>query len=217
MFPTFLGTPLDLLAQPSRPRRKAVRAVAGAPLAGSTGFRVQPQTQPNWCWAAVSTSVAIFYIAGSPWSQCFVADAEFARTDCCGSGAGGPCNIPWYLDRALTRVGCFAGISASASSVANVQSEVAATKVLCLRIGWTGGGGHFIAITGWFTGAGGVIYFEVEDPIAGTVQLPYSTLVSAYQNAGRWTHSYQTVGPAARQIGSGSRKSHGAIRSLKGG
>lgn len=215
MFPAFVGVPRALAPSPGV-RRKATRALGGAPSSGATGFQVQPQTQGNWCWTAVSTSVSLFYSSGSPWTQCSVADAELARSDCCGSGASGPCNIPWYLDRALTRVGCFAGITASASAVATVQAEVAAVQVLCLRIGWFGGGGHFIAIAGWFTGTGGVIYIEVEDPISGTIQLPYATLVSSYQNSGRWTHSYLTIATGTRSLGSGGANVP-AIRSPKGG
>lgn len=216
MFPNFLGRPRDLLlaAQPVRrtPRRGLV-----APGSGSTGFKVQPQPQSNWCWAAVSTSVAAFYKAPGSWTQCKVANAELSRADCCGIGASGPCNIPWYLDRALTRVGCFSGISASVEPLANVQAEVAATRVLCLRIGWTGGGGHFIAIAGWYTGASGVVYINVEDPISGAVQVPYTKLVSAYQNAGRWTHSYRTVAGAVRALQRRSLSSAPPIRSPKGG
>jgi hypothetical protein len=216
MFPEFLGVPRNLVGPTLGARFKATRSVGGAPTAGATGFRVQPQTQGNWCWAAVSTSVSLFYSSGGPWTQCSVADAELGRIDCCGSGASGPCDIPWYLDRALTRVGCFAGLTASASPVATVQAEVAAVQVLCLRIGWYGGGGHFMAIAGWFTGAGGVVYIEVEDPISGTIQLPYTTLVSSYQNAGRWTHSYLTIASGTRSLGTGGANMP-AIRSPKGG
>src|SRR5204863_1759343 len=68
-------------------------------------FSMQHQQQTNWCWAAVSTSVALFFNPSSGWTQCAVANGELNRNDCCGAGASGPCNVYGYLDTALTRVG----------------------------------------------------------------------------------------------------------------
>src|SRR5918911_1240122 len=70
-------------------------------------FNMQPQQQTNWCWAATSTSVDHYYDPGSGWTQCGVADGELGRTDCCGAGAAGPCNVYGTLDTSLQRVGNF--------------------------------------------------------------------------------------------------------------
>ena len=148
--------------------------------------------QGNWCWAAVSASVAAFYCDAS-WTQCKVVNAEFAQTACCAQGGTATCNQPWYLDKALTRVNCFVSSAAIPLPLAQVQSEIGAGHVPCLRIGWNGGGGHFMAIARWFVGTGGTVFVEVQDPIAGASQIPYQTLVSNYQNAGKWTHHYLTV------------------------
>src|SRR5215213_5528656 len=66
-------------------------------------FTMQLQTEDNWCWAAAATSVSHFYRSNSPWSQCLVANAELEQINCCDSPAPGPCDVPWYLDRALAR------------------------------------------------------------------------------------------------------------------
>src|SRR3954447_18371272 len=96
--PTFLE-PLEDLTPPVNPAPLAASA-AGAAGPGShtlTGFAMQPQEQTEWCWAAVSTSVAVFFGSGS-WTQCQVASGELHPIDCCGADASGGCNKPWYLD-----------------------------------------------------------------------------------------------------------------------
>jgi hypothetical protein len=154
-------------------------------------FDMQPQQQTNWCWAAVSTSVAEFYHPGSGWTQCSVAGAELSRTDCCGSGASGPCNVPWYLDRALTRVGRLDRWVAGSVSVAAVETEVTYARPLCLRVAWSGGGAHFLTIRGHY-GWNGTDYLSVDDPIYGKSDVAYSTLQTAYQGSGSWSHTYYT-------------------------
>jgi hypothetical protein len=79
-------------------------ALGGGPAdARNLGFDVEAQQQAQWCWAAVAVSVASFYQPDSAWTQCGVAHAELRTTDCCTRS--GPCDRPWYLDRALQRVG----------------------------------------------------------------------------------------------------------------
>src|SRR5262245_35787098 len=71
-----------------------------------TGLTVEHQQQTNWCWAAVSNSVSRYYDPSSTWSQCTIANAELGHSSCCTNGGSAACNQPWFLDRALTRVGC---------------------------------------------------------------------------------------------------------------
>jgi hypothetical protein len=154
-------------------------------------FSMQPQQQTNWCWAAVSTSVAEFYHPSSGWTQCSVAGAELARTDCCGAGASGPCNVPWYLDKALTRVGRLDHWVGGSVAVAAVETEVTFARPLCLRVAWSGGGAHFLTIRGHY-GWNGTDYLSVDDPIYGKSDVAYGTLQTAYQGTGSWTHTYYT-------------------------
>ena len=65
------------------------------------------QVQTNWCWAAVATSVDAYYRhgTGAPMPMCEVANSELGRTDCCTTGAAGPCNVYGTLASALFRVG----------------------------------------------------------------------------------------------------------------
>ena len=152
-------------------------------------FNMQAQTQTNWCWAATSTSVSLFYRPSSTWTQCKVASAELNLT-CCTTPVPGGCNIPWYLDKALTRTGNYVSMSGPVAFSA-VEAELNAGRVLGARVGWTGGGGHFMAIYGCGTRAGSQ-YFDIDDPIYGKSSPTVATFSNSYQGNGKWTHTYLT-------------------------
>ncbi|MGH7958723.1 MAG: papain-like cysteine protease family protein [Opitutaceae bacterium] len=145
------------------------------------GFTIQSQTQSNWCWAATSVSVSHFYWTGSSWTQCQVASDELGRTDCCNSPVPSPCNVPWFLDRALTRTNNFVSITGQIT-FAQVQAEIDAGRPVGARVGWSGGGGHFMVIYGYRT-VGTTRYFDIADPIYGNSSPTVATFSSSYQGA----------------------------------
>ncbi|WP_343669024.1 papain-like cysteine protease family protein [Chitinophaga sp.] len=154
-------------------------------------FNMQAQTQSNWCWAATSNSVSHFYSSLlNPWSQCKIASAELGQT-CCTSPVPGPCNVPWYLDKALTRTQNFVSIKSGTLTWEEVKAQIDAGLVVGTRIGWSGGGGHFMAIYG-VSKIFSTKYFHIDDPIYGKSVLTVSQFSSNYQGSGTWTHSYIT-------------------------
>ncbi len=154
------------------------------------GFSMQHQQQSNWCWAATATSVALFYHDWG-WTQCQVANAELGRTDCCGAGASGPCNVYGFLDRALTVVGHFDRWVGGVASIAEIQTEVTSARPLGIRVAWSGGGAHFLCIIGQYSD-GGIDFVTVDDPIFDRSDVNYATLQTAYQGTGAWTDTYYT-------------------------
>jgi Papain-like cysteine protease AvrRpt2 len=153
-------------------------------------FTMERQIQTNWCWAATSSSVSAYFDNGSSWSQCNVADATLSRRDCCGDGANGACNVPYYLDDALTSTGNFDRFSNGTEPFGVVTNEIGSGRPLCIRVGWRNGGGHFLCIIGCGQAASGAQYFHLADPIYGTSQVPTSTLDGSYQSSGTWSHTY---------------------------
>ena len=101
-------------------------------------FNMQMQTQSNWCWAATSTSVSHFYWFWSTWTQCRVANGELGHSDCCNSSVPSACNVPWYLDKALTRTHNFVSIIGQQASFQQVREEIDAGRPVGARIGWNG-------------------------------------------------------------------------------
>ena len=151
-------------------------------------FNMQMQTQSNWCWAATATSVSHYFWRWSTWTQCRVANAELGHTDCCHNPVPSDCNVPWYLDRALTRTRNFVSITGPVG-FEQVRDEINAGRPVGARIGWSGGGGHFMVIYGYSLIGGGE-YFDIDDPIYGKSHIPVSEFSSSYQGTGSWTHTY---------------------------
>lgn len=153
-------------------------------------FNMEPQPQSNWCWAATSKSISVFYASFlNPWTQCKIASDELGLT-CCTSPVPGPCNVPWYLDRALTRTQNFVELKGT-MTWENVKAEIDKGLVVGTRIGWSGGGGHFMAIYG-VSKILNTKYFHIDDPIYGKSVLTVSQFSNSYQGSGSWTHSYIT-------------------------
>ena len=151
-------------------------------------FTMQHQLESEWCWAAVSVSVAHYYDSHSSWTQCDMVNAQKGLTTCCQNGGSNDCNQPGFLDDALTRVAHLSSDTGGTTAIGTMIEDLTAGNPVCIRIGWSGGGGHFIAATG----AEHPDTMIVDDPIYGQSVLSYNTLASDYQGSGSWTNSYYT-------------------------
>ena len=89
-------------------------------------FLLEKQSQDKWCWAAVSVSVARYFLPLSPLTQCRVALAVTGKTDCCGSGRAG-CNEPGDLEVALKAVARWKG---NAQGRAHIRRDSTADRRL---------------------------------------------------------------------------------------
>jgi Papain-like cysteine protease AvrRpt2 len=155
-------------------------------------FTMQHQLQTNWCWAAVSTSVSHYYDSSSTWTQCAVANAELGQTTCCANGGSSACNQSWYLDKALARTGNFVSWSGPAD-FSSVDTEIDAGRPVGVRIGWSGGGGHFVVIAGYDEALlARTDYVAIADPWYGSSDVAWDTFKTSYQGSGTWTHTFYT-------------------------
>jgi len=158
-------------------------------------FAMQQQQQTEWCWAAVSSSVSGFYGApagpsGGPWQQCEVVNYEQGQTTCCQNGSTAQCNVPWYLEKGLNTVGHLAGPpTPSAEAFLYVQTEINGGRPVGVRIGWSGGGGHFVVLRG-YDDTNGSQLLDVEDPWYGSSIVDYTAFSTSYQGSGTWTDTY---------------------------
>ena len=153
-------------------------------------FNMEAQTQSNWCWAATAKSVSHFYSGLSPWTQCKIASKELTQT-CCTSPVPGACNVPWFLNKALDRTLNFVSMQNGTISWSDIKNQIDQGLVVGTRIGWNGGGGHFMVIYG----VSRVLFSEylyIDDPIYGKTVLSYNEFATNYQGSGTWTHTYFT-------------------------
>jgi len=186
-----LGLP-EALATTGGPPGLNPAALAGQ---GRTlNFLMETQTQTQWCWAAVSVSVARFYVPSDEVSQCDVANMELGTDACCASPSA--CNVDNTLETALDRVGHFRDIAFEPLPFSDVQAEIKAGRPLGCRVGWFGGGGHFVVIHGASVeAAGGSVrrWVAIADPLFGPSDYLLVDFTGGYrQGEGEWTHSYFT-------------------------
>lgn len=187
-----------LISETSVPLEEPASTLAGAEPAPAEppwkrlDFTVQRQLQSQWCWSAVSVSIDDFYRRPTSWTQCDLVGAEFGREDCCQNGEGPACNQPWYVDRALTRMGIFAGLEQlsppSRELWPSAMADIEAGRPVGLRIGWDGGGGHAIVMEG-FRSDGAIV--ALEDPHFGASEVPLA-LLDRYQGTGTMTHLFHS-------------------------
>jgi hypothetical protein len=183
----------ELLIQTRRPYSSLLREVEiSGRLVQSKQlpFDMEEQTQTLWCWAATSTSVSNFYWPASTWTQCRVANAELELTGCCNSSVPEACNVVWWLDRALTRTNNLVSVTGPVP-FQRVRDEIDAGRVVGARVGWAGGGGHFMVIYGYSVVAGEE-FFDIDDPIYGQSHLSVADFTDAYIGTGSWTDTYFT-------------------------
>jgi len=160
-------------------------------------FQMQHQEQDNWCWAATSCSVERFYNQVSTWTQCKIANSALVRNDCCGAGAGGPCNQGWYLDRVLQLVGHMNVFSNGVINPDQIDGEMGQGRPVGIRTAWAGGGAHFLALRGRYTlwdanQQAYINWVSVSDPWYGDSEVLYSTFLNSYQGSGTWAQTYTT-------------------------
>jgi hypothetical protein len=151
-------------------------------------FMMEPQQQTNWCWAAVSKSVAAYYDPATTWTQCTIADGEKGRTDCCTNGSSAACNAYGTLDTSLQRVGHLDRMLRRTVSFGDIDAAMTLGRPVGVRVAWSGGGAHFLAIIGSLAGS----FFAVDDPIYGKSDVAENAFTTMYQGSGSWTHTYYT-------------------------
>ena len=151
-------------------------------------FNMEMQTQSNWCWAAVSKSVAAYYDPATTWTQCSIADGEKSQTTCCTNGSSSACNAYGTLDTSLTRVGHLDHAVGGTVTNAEVVAQMRSGRPLGARTAWSGGGAHFVTIIGSFAGD----MYAIDDPISGKSDVTEAAFKTAYLNSGTWTHTYYT-------------------------
>lgn len=160
-------------------------------------FECQHQQQTYWCWAATSVSVECFYNPASTWTQCKMLNSASGYGDCCGAGASGHCNAPWYLDLALKIVNRLNVFSTGTISPDAIDGEMGQGRPVGVRTQWAGGGGHVLVLRGRYTLWDQTTqsypnWVSASDPWYGDSEVLYNTFLNSYQGSGTWTHTYTT-------------------------
>jgi hypothetical protein len=156
-------------------------------------FTMREQEAWNWCFAAVAVSVSQCYDANSTWRQCDVANEVLpdlpADCDCCQED--GRCDKAGLVSEALTKVAVLDEVVSSALSFDNIQSEIAANRVVPLQFVWSGGDAHVVVI--YRVGDGQSLSIRDSREPDKIVTTGWDTLRTRYDGkAGNWTNTYRT-------------------------
>jgi len=151
---------------------------------------MEPRQMGNWCWAAAAKSIAAFYDPGNALTQGAIAK------DVCGSADPLECDVPKRLSDTLKVTGNYVNHFEGTIEWEKIKSEIEANRIVCARVKWPGGGGHFVAIYGVAkTESTELLY--VDDPLLGQSFIPYEEFRVNYHSSGSWSHTYFTSGTNA--------------------
>jgi hypothetical protein len=187
-------------------------------------FKIQPQKQDQWCWAAVAASIANYYDMNE--TQCSIANKCLGLTDCdcCKTPTPAECNKPHYLANpkgALEILGLEKKVFKQLP-FAQLQKEDLDDCPVAIRVVWHPGAGktphpddpaHFVVIVGAYDivlepkePSSKVPFVAIADPWpawADEVQLvSFAALNSpnyVYHGAGLWDYTVTTQRPPKRK------------------
>jgi hypothetical protein len=147
---------------------------------------VSQEPYDNLCWAACCSMV--FQKFGlSTVALCSLATEAFGR-DCCSSPDPSCDNTHWPDDIFESR--SFSHQRGGPLTLANILYEINAGRPVCAVFEWQGGGGHMIAICGYYPN-GDVL---IKDPMYGEGRVSLDFVAAAY-NRGEWSDSYYNLSP----------------------
>lgn len=152
-------------------------------------FTMEEQTMSNWCWAATAKSTSVFYVPNNGVTQCKVANGVCSVTTCCGSPSN--CNDAKKLSVALKVTGNYINHIEAIINWGQIKAEIIAGRLVCARVQWDEGGGHFVAIYGVSRIRSSRKIF-VDDPLYGKILMRYERFRDNYRGLGSWSHTYFT-------------------------
>jgi hypothetical protein len=155
-------------------------------------LKFQQQEHTEWCWAAVATMIAHFYDAATALKQCDVAISTLENRTCCAQSLPAKCNVPAELEPALRAVNRFVPPSVGPLGQDGLMDKTDAETPVCARIGYSGGGGHFVAIKGYDNRRNGNLFLLISDPEKGERIVLFTEFRDHYRGKGTWTDSYFT-------------------------
>ena len=156
-------------------------------------FQIETQERRNWCWAAVSNTVAHYFFKNSDLTQTQIAEQTTGKPS-----LSDPDGFPAPLEVALAKTnGLLKGalkpvpIFGRFLTFEAIRSQIDGGSPVCVRIQWKEENtGHFVMISGYSVSTSGEQWVDVADPYYEDSTVPYDQFVTAYLNAGEWSDTY---------------------------
>lgn len=153
----------------------------------SLNVSLYPQLTGEWCWAA-SAEMCMVSIGNVDIAQCTQANDQLGMADCCGKAIDNNCiqgGFPDFVRYGFTpTVTNFAPLKWS-----DIKIQISnLKKPFAFSWQYTGGGGHMMVITGYYTDNKGMNYVYVNDPLEVNVGSTYTLTYDEYVSGSDHTH-----------------------------
>ena len=149
------------------------------------------QEQSNWCWAATALGILRYYEPANRTSQCQAVNGILKTFGACQDPGNPRVNKAWYVDTSLAHFGNLAGDGTyGALSFERLTAQIQNRRPVVVRVGWYGGGGHFMAVNGFSGGSSDLV--SITDPSYGKTLMSYYGFCKSYQGSGRVSHAFKT-------------------------
>ncbi len=158
------------------------------------GLNEQHQQQTEWCWAATTVSISLYYNPASTWKQCSLVNQAFSQTTCCTDGSTPQCNQGWWPNLSLPITGNLSSYTNTSEPLSTVIKEINAGRPISIAIWWTGGGGHSIVIDGYDNCDIFAPTIDIQDPWYGHSTQDFNSFPSKYNGGATWGNTYFTKG-----------------------
>lgn len=150
------------------------------------------QKETNWCWAAVTVSVDLFYDQEADPSLCRLVNRVLHRNDCCRETVPKACNTTRRLSDALKARGRYGRLYSKRLSYKWVRGQINREVLVPIAIKWSSGLAHFIVCRGYdYRPAVNRTDLHICDSANGDGTYPYLAVANRYLGYfGRWSHTY---------------------------
>jgi hypothetical protein len=173
-------------------------------------LKVQRQQRSEWCWAAVSASIDLFFRPDSTHTQCDIAGSVLGLP-CCNGTQPAPsdsCNTPHALHPVLGRYHLLADDPiVKPLTFDRVRTEIDAGRPVCVLIKWLDNQGHvtdrghFIVLNGYRVTPAQKQFVSITDPMYGASEIAFNQFISdkgGYRDGrGVWFASFLVANEAA--------------------
>lgn len=175
-------------------------------------FYLEEQEMDNWCWAATSLSVAKYYNASYQDTQCQLVTRVFQDPlasryypgdgpkkpltkdqSCCNDKNLG--NYTYYITAVAEKLNLRESWSKSMLTITQILEKLMGGQPIIVRIGWDGGGGHFVVLSGQYSDKSdkGEVqdWVVINDPWSGMsfMRMAGDSFSTKYHGSGTWTHT----------------------------
>lgn len=136
---------------------------------------LQKQSALKLCWAACTSAVANYYINGSVYTQCILANAMLNRTNCCINL--NDCDEPLNVRLSLNHTGNLDIIETSLLSMARIRNEIDNQRPIVVGVR-APHSRHAILITGYDNADR--VFIQDPWPMNNPGWMPWATLNTGY-------------------------------------